>query len=214
MTKIRSKQQLIEAAAKVFTEKGYEAARIEDIGAELGVLQGSLYYHIGSKAGLLRLVLRHRFNDITERIEGISQSSDQPPVKLRQAIEAQLHYVDPHLPEFPQWFSSPAATKETKEEVEHDRQLIARFRGSWQNILTEGIESGDVRDTVDPSIAVLSILGMCNTVARWHDWADERSPDEIADLQFDMIWAGIAAAGRQGRSRKLSNRSRIKRSSE
>ena len=45
--------EVLEAAAAVFQERGYQAARIEDIAARVGILKGSLYYYIESKEDLL-----------------------------------------------------------------------------------------------------------------------------------------------------------------
>jgi len=45
--------QLIEVATRVFFEKGYDAASLQDIADRLGMLKGSLYYYIQSKEDLL-----------------------------------------------------------------------------------------------------------------------------------------------------------------
>ena len=51
-------QEVVDAAAKVFAEKGYRAATLRDIAAELGMLKGSLYYYIETKEDLLYELLR------------------------------------------------------------------------------------------------------------------------------------------------------------
>lgn len=192
MTKIHSTEQLVLAAEKVFLEKGYDAARVEDIGAELGVLQGSLYYHIGSKAGLLRMVLRHRFADMLQRIEDIASSDAPVRTKLRDAIVAQLGYHDQHLPDLPQWFRAPGKSKEKASEVEADRQMVTQFREAWQRIIKQGITQGEIKPNVDPEAASLAILGMCNYVARWHHNTD-LTHESIADDQLELIWSGMHA---------------------
>jgi TetR/AcrR family transcriptional regulator, cholesterol catabolism regulator len=199
MTKIRNRQQLIDVASRVFRERGYDAARLEDIAAELDMLQGSLYYHVGSKAGLLRLVLRNRFNSITEQIEEIAAREEKAEGKLRAAMEVQLHYVERHLPEMPQWFDTAADPKVTKKELIEDRAMLERYRVAWISILRDGIDAGVIKDSVDPSIAVLSILGMCNYVARWREWDDKHTLEQIASLQFDMLWAGLSNPRRRAR---------------
>lgn len=195
MTKIRSRQQLIDAAAKVFAEKGYDAARLEDIAAELDVLQGSLYYHVGSKAALYRLVLVQRFETIVVAIEKIAAGTASPKDKLRRAIREQLRYIAAHLPESPHWFDELPANDKAPEEADEDRALLLRLRESWKTIVREGIQTGAIRKNVDPSVAVLSILGMTNYVARWYDPDARRSIDQIATMQFAMIWDGLATAG-------------------
>lgn len=45
------KQLIIDAAARVFRQQGYEGATLRDIAKEAGLLAGSLYYHIRSEGG-------------------------------------------------------------------------------------------------------------------------------------------------------------------
>ena len=51
-------QQILDAAAVVFYEKGYAAASIQDVADAVGILKGSLYYYIDSKEDLLFEILR------------------------------------------------------------------------------------------------------------------------------------------------------------
>jgi AcrR family transcriptional regulator len=44
---------VVDAAAKVFQEKGFAAASLEDIAVEVGMRKGSLYHYINSKEDLL-----------------------------------------------------------------------------------------------------------------------------------------------------------------
>lgn len=192
MTKIRNPQQLIDAAARVFAEKGYEASRLEDIAAELGVLQGSLYYHIDSKAGLLRMVQRRRFLEIVEEIEKIAASSVEPRLKLKRAIREQLRYIERYLPEASEWFTNPFDRRLKDQEAEGDRLLAGRYRAGFHAIVSEGIAAGVIRGSADPTVTVLSILGMCNFVGRWYDPDGPRSIDQIATAQFELVWAGLS----------------------
>jgi TetR/AcrR family transcriptional regulator len=191
MTKIHSQEQLIAAAEKVFLARGYEAARLEDIGAELGVLQGSLYYHIGSKAGLLRLVLRQRFTQMTLQIEAIAAGPGEVRDKLRAALVVDLGYRHENLPEAPYWFRNAIGPKETADDVARDRQLVRRFRKALEDILTEGIERGEIRADLDVSDTALAILGMCNYVLRWHE-GEPLSLEAVTDSQLALAWAGLA----------------------
>ncbi|MCK5430999.1 MAG: TetR family transcriptional regulator [Anaerolineales bacterium] len=48
----QTRQDLLAAALTVFSNKGYEAARLEDIAEMAGVTRGAIYFHFGNKAGL------------------------------------------------------------------------------------------------------------------------------------------------------------------
>ena len=53
---------LLKAATKVFTAKGYRQAQMSDIAREMGVSQGTLYNYIESKEALFQLVCERGFN--------------------------------------------------------------------------------------------------------------------------------------------------------
>ena len=48
----QTRQDLLAAALTIFSQKGYEAARLEDIAEMAGVTRGAIYFHFGNKAGL------------------------------------------------------------------------------------------------------------------------------------------------------------------
>jgi len=195
MTKIRSKQQLVEAAAKVFEEKGYAATRIEDIAAELGVMQGSLYYHVGSKAALQRLVVQHHLGQLIARLEEIVGSSVGPAEKLRLAILGHLVHIERHLLEATEWFSDPTRSPHADEEAETHRTLVLRYRAGWAAILDEGVARGEVTAGTDTVSVALSLISMCDYVAYWFKRDGGKRIDEIAAMQYELVWSGLAAPG-------------------
>ncbi|GAY07621.1 TetR/AcrR family transcriptional regulator [Pseudonocardia sp. N23] len=192
MTKIRSRQQVVDAAAKVFAEKGYDSARIEDIAKELGVLQGSLYYHVSSKAALLRLVTRQQFTEVVVKLEKLVAGREAPREKLKKAVRAQQRYVDQHRTSSPRWFTEADDPRRTEIEAEEDARLLARYREAWKSILEDGIAAGDISSSIDPTVTVLTLLGMCISPAAWPPPGPGRSPGTMAAIQLDIVWSGLA----------------------
>ncbi|MER6314300.1 ScbR family autoregulator-binding transcription factor [Streptomyces sp. NPDC001581] len=58
---VRTRRAILEAAAAVFDERGYDAATIADILARAGVTKGALYFHFASKQELAQGVLEEQF---------------------------------------------------------------------------------------------------------------------------------------------------------
>ena len=84
-----TRQKIIEAAGRLFREKGYEGVGIAGIMADVGLTRGGFYAHFWSKASLFREVIRSR--------EGIvSQLGNQKQLKSKNTV---LHqYLSPdHL---------------------------------------------------------------------------------------------------------------------
>ena len=78
--------EVFDAAAQIFYEKGYEAASIQDIADQLGLLKGSLYYYISSKEDVLYEIIEElprRNPELLRRHCG----SDEPMMdRLRRSL--------------------------------------------------------------------------------------------------------------------------------
>lgn len=194
LTKIRDIEQVVDAAARVFAEKGYEAARLEDIATELGVLQGSLYYHIGSKAELLSLVQIRRLVNNVEGLEAIVRLDCPAGQKLTRAISEHLLQIDRYYPESLQWFAEPTSTgRHALERRAHVDDLNHRYTAAWRAIIQEGVESGDFRPGTDPAMAARLILGACNWFTRWYRKGGEKGMEELAGMVASFVRNGIAS---------------------
>lgn len=60
---VRTRHQLLEAAAEVFAEHGYGASTISEVLARAKVTKGALYFHFGSKEKLLEAVLEEQVRE-------------------------------------------------------------------------------------------------------------------------------------------------------
>ena len=65
----------MDAALEVFVEKGYAAARLEDVARRAGVTKGTIYLYFPSKEELFRDVVRHTVGDAIDDLEQ-NQSTD------------------------------------------------------------------------------------------------------------------------------------------
>ncbi|MFJ5230573.1 ScbR family autoregulator-binding transcription factor [Kitasatospora sp. NPDC088391] len=81
----RSRQSILEAAARVFDERGYEAASTNEILAHTGLTRGSLYHHFPSKEAIaLALVDAHA--------EALAPPDH--PVRIQAMIDLTLRFAD------------------------------------------------------------------------------------------------------------------------
>jgi|SRR5947209_4203235 len=58
---LESRRRLVEAASRLFAERGYRDASVQAIGEAAGVSRGSIFWHFGSKEGLLLAVVEQAF---------------------------------------------------------------------------------------------------------------------------------------------------------
>lgn len=71
-----TKQKLLEAAVEVFSEKGFDGARVDEIAARAQVNKAMLYYYFDSKEKLLAELVRNYKEDVKKLKENIVKNID------------------------------------------------------------------------------------------------------------------------------------------
>lgn len=101
---LSAKEKIIQAAKEVFTQKGYAAARTQEIMERSGVNNGLLSYYFGknSKEKLFKAIFEEAFLKVTTRINVIFESEDTLERKLELALDAYFDMLlsNPTLPGF------------------------------------------------------------------------------------------------------------------
>jgi len=182
---------IIAAAAKVFQTKGYHAATVQDIADAVGILKGSLYHHVKSKEDLLYLIVKEPIARLYERMAEIAASDLAAGEKLRRAILAQLEAFDRH---YPHLFVYLHEREEMKRGFREQFKLSPKqYERCWQQILREGMESGEFRSDLDVQVVSYGLLGMLNWLYKWYDPRGRLGAREVADQFSTLALAGLAA---------------------
>lgn len=164
----------IEAAASVFAHKGFHGATTQDIAAEMGIQQGSLYYYFKSKEQALQEVCEYGFENYVQRMEKICAKAQPFEAKI-------LAIVTSHLSNYRQKNNAMKVHNDQrlylpKERRVHLKELGTRYRRLLESTLREGIEQGSVRSDIDTHFIAYSVIGMCNS------WGANLVLDESLDL--------------------------------
>jgi AcrR family transcriptional regulator len=70
-----SRARLLDAAAKVFAQRGFRAATIDQIAAEAGLSKGTVYWNFDSKADLFAALLEQRIDEPAEQLMEITRTA-------------------------------------------------------------------------------------------------------------------------------------------
>src|SRR6476620_5584538 len=77
--------RILETSMRHFAERGYQAARIEDIASELSIAKGSVFQHFGSKEGLFLAAYQ-------KAVASFSAYLDAPPAVIAKGFFGTLRY--------------------------------------------------------------------------------------------------------------------------
>jgi AcrR family transcriptional regulator len=194
----RRAPQIIEAAARVFAERGFHGATTQAIADVLGIKQASLYYYFSSKEAALELVCLRGVEGFFEAAKAIAARPERARKRLALLINS---YLSPLVDraDFVKVFLNERQHLPTE-----SRRRIGRWsRGLeriFEEVIKEGIAKGEFRAALDPRMATLAILGMCNAVSSWQrnenvDVAQISA--EFARLVIDGIGTRPAASRRR-----------------
>jgi AcrR family transcriptional regulator len=88
------KDELIEAAERLFLEKGYDSTAVGDIARAVGVAQGTFYYHFKSKEDILGAIIVKSLQAVGRVIYETAARTDlTPPKKLGAVIAAAFNTI-------------------------------------------------------------------------------------------------------------------------
>jgi AcrR family transcriptional regulator len=156
----QTEKAILEAADKDITQKGFAAARMEDIAKEAGINRALLHYYFRSKGKMFELIFQQRVGIFFSGL-GQIMSSEKPLLEKIQAIvehEITVLLAHPYLPIF------------VLQELNQNPQrmfAIAENAGAHPSLLLKkfsvevraGIKAGTIRET-DPAQLFMSIMGM------------------------------------------------------
>lgn len=87
---------LLDAAARLFADKGYVATSMRDIAHDCGMLPGSLYYHFAAKEDLLVAVYERGVTELLVNVRAAIAKELEPWSRLQAACAAHLQTVLRH----------------------------------------------------------------------------------------------------------------------
>jgi len=85
-----TRQQLLESALRVFSEKGYAATRLSDIAVAAGVTRGAIYHHFGNKKELFIALFKDRADPYFQVVSEILSTESSPLEKIRQLMKTMM----------------------------------------------------------------------------------------------------------------------------
>ncbi|RLL46849.1 TetR/AcrR family transcriptional regulator [Oceanobacillus piezotolerans] len=180
----KKKEEIIQSALSIISEKGYHATTMEDIAAKLLMTKGSVYYYFKDKQDLVyksqKMLLEQSISNIEEIL-----IEDLPIVeKLEKTMVVHIEYLITERTGF--------TMGARPEQIFKDDQLIdildlrAKYSKYIDSLITLGIESGYFHK-VDVKIVRNIILGAMNYVIEWYSPEGSKNKEELAKSISDYL---------------------------
>jgi AcrR family transcriptional regulator len=195
-------REIVDAAATAFAEKGFLGASTRDIADRLGIRAASLYYYLPSKDAALAAVCELGVRDFIENLQRIIAGPESSADKLRTAVANHLAPLRAH----------PAADyirvflRHRHELPDGPRQAVAKLAAEYQSLIeklfVEGVATGEFRSDLDPKLATLALLGLCNSVIAVRSLPRGASIDDFIAEYSQIAIHGVQAGAAPRTSRR------------
>ncbi|HVX31500.1 MAG TPA: TetR/AcrR family transcriptional regulator [Solirubrobacterales bacterium] len=186
------RQDVLEAAVRVFHKKGYASASIQDVADEVGVLKGSLYHYIDSKEDLLARIFEDSADHFMELLDEVDGLDERPVERLRSFGRACSLWYLRNIERVAIY------TTEWKHLTGSRRREVVRIREAYERrlagLIAEVKGAGEAAPDLDVNFATYFIFGALNGLP---DWYRRRGPDpaeRIADAYADQIVNTVVGA--------------------
>jgi AcrR family transcriptional regulator len=138
---------ILEAAERVFAERGFHAARIQDVAQQARIAVGTVYNHFEQKDDLLHALLEERTEKMLERLAAQPSDPDAFEARLTARLARLFGYIEEHRSfflvaiEHGLFAKGPIATDGPAACGKRMRQ-IERFRAVFRGLVEEGLAAG------------------------------------------------------------------------
>ncbi|MDH3304272.1 MAG: TetR/AcrR family transcriptional regulator [Gammaproteobacteria bacterium] len=188
-------REISEAAFEVFAEKGYAAARVDEVAKRAGVSKGLLYLYFDTKEELFKAVIKRV---VTRRIDALLLALEETDLSSEEFVRGPLLEFMKQIP------GSPVAVVIRLLIAEGHRHpdLVSYY---WENVVSRGlaaisrfiergVERGEFRDTAVTGLPQLVLSPMMlSMIWRILFTTRELDTDRLMETQIEMILAYIKA---------------------
>ncbi|RPJ37656.1 MAG: TetR/AcrR family transcriptional regulator [Deltaproteobacteria bacterium] len=158
-------QKIIQAAAKVFAEKGFYNSRVSEIAKEANVADGTIYLYFKNKDDILISLFEEEFGRIVENIRKELIREKNALDKIRRFAFAHLSIVSdtPHLAEV----LGVEVRQSGKFMKEYINRPFMEYLNLIRSIFIEGQESGLIRKDLTPGVMKRALFGALDEMGRY-----------------------------------------------
>lgn len=181
----RRRRQLLEVARRVFAERGFHDASMNDIAIAAGVTKPVLYQHFASKRDLFAELLRDVGRDLQDAITKAVTAAETPRQMVELGFSAYFAFVDEHRNAF-QLFYGGSMARDTE-----FAEVVSQTESAVAGLVAGLIEIDGLSDS-QRQVLGHGIVGMIEGASiHWLRSSSDADPETLAQQLADLAWRGL-----------------------
>jgi len=179
---------LLDVAVRVFLERGYDGASLDQVARAAGITKASIYYHARGKEELLLRGAGRAFDALMAVIEKDPEASNGRAVdRLKHVVRRTVDIMITMTPEVALLLRVRGNTRAERRILERRRE----FDHLIGELFAEAQREKSIRDDIDARLATRLLFGMLNSITEWYRREGALRAPEIADAVFKIAFEGL-----------------------
>jgi TetR/AcrR family transcriptional regulator, cholesterol catabolism regulator len=183
-------EHLINVAASLFRDKGYDGTSLRDLAGAVGLSKASVYHYIEGKDDLLYEVVKRALDLRSPALEEDDALANAPAeIRLRAFMQRWMALARNDTPLMP-----VAEDEFRKLSPRRLRSIVARrdrYGSFVKAIIEQGVAEGAFDPSADPSIATNLLFSTMRSIHRWFDPKGAQSYEQIAAWHIALLIRGL-----------------------
>ncbi|PKW17475.1 TetR/AcrR family transcriptional regulator [Saccharopolyspora spinosa] len=185
--------RLIEAAAKVFRDKGFQGASINDVATEFGSDRATLYYYVSNKHELFEMVIADAVQANVKMAEEVRSSEADAATKLRTILVELMRSYDANYPHLFVYLQEDML-RLAGADAEWEARMLdwsRRYFQAVRDVIQQGIDEKLFTSSLPVTITAQGVVGMISWSHHWYKPSGSVSADQIGEGFADMVLRGL-----------------------
>ncbi len=183
-------REICRVAARVFYEKGYDGASMQDIAKAVGLTKAGLYHHVGSKDRLLFEIVNYGMDILDETVVSKVRAIQDIRERLRQTIIGHIDLI------------VRARDLEITVILHENRSLKGALRKKinarkkayihfLEDMIAQVQQQSGAAPLISPHLATFALLGIVNWLYQWYRPEGPTQQDELTHAYSDFFLRGL-----------------------
>ncbi|HEU4424603.1 MAG TPA: TetR/AcrR family transcriptional regulator [Pilimelia sp.] len=181
-------QQMLDAAVRVFSLRGYDAASMDEIADQAGISKPMVYAYLGTKEELFIACIHREATRLMEAIAAVIYGEPPPDEQFWRGFRAFFGYVGAHRDGWAVLFRRARAREPFATELSAMRQRIIEV---VTGLLSRALAArGRTVREAELEATAYALVGAGESLADWLADHPDEDPERTATRMMNIVWVG------------------------
>jgi AcrR family transcriptional regulator len=185
-------RRVVDAAARLFCERGYSTVTMHDIATAVGLSKAGLYHHCPSKDQILADIVWLCGEILLHQLKQIEELDAPPLERLEKFVISRMETIAQYQDLFTIiWQERPYIDQASFGGIARSAE---RYRAGVRKLIESARKGGEIRSDIDAHLLMLAIDGMTGWAYIWFRRDGSDNPTHIGETFWSFLVDGLTPA--------------------